>query len=300
MSKIILYYKYVRINEPEAMVNWQRELCQALNLKGRILIAKEGINGTLGGTNEAIELYKKAMLNHSLFNDIDFKESHGSDKHFPKLQVKIKSEIVKLGIDPELIKAEDGGIHLTPEEVHELITKNLDKDDFVLLDTRNDYESNIGTFVNAITCNTKTFREFPAYIDQHLNTFKDKKVIMFCTGGVRCERASAYLKSKNVAQEIYQIKGGIHRYVEAYPDGFFRGKNYVFDGRIAMQVTNDVLAQCEHCHIIYDEYTNCFNAECNRQIIVCPTCIEIYHNTCSETCKDLVQNLKVNIRKKPR
>jgi len=300
MSKIILYYKYITISDLEAMVTWQRELCQNLNLKGRILIAKEGINGTLGGSIESIDQYKLCMLNHELFNDIDFKESYGSNEHFPKLKVIAKKEIVKLGLDPEIIKAENGGTHLTPYQVHELIKENLYNDNLVLLDTRNDYESKIGTFVNSVQCNTKTFREFPEFIDQNLGKFKNKKVVMFCTGGVRCERASAYLKFKNITQEVYQIKGGIHRYVEAYPNGFFKGKNYVFDGRIAMQITNDVLAQCEHCHIVYDDYTNCFNAECNRQIIVCPSCIEIYHNTCSEQCKELVLNLKVNVRKKPR
>lgn len=302
MSKIILYYKYITINEPEAMVKWQRELCQSLQLMGRILIAKEGINGTLGGSAESIEQYKLALSNHELFKNIDFKESIGSDKHFPKLKVILKNEIVKLGLDPEVIKADDGGRHLTPEQVHEAIQSHLSRIDenLILLDTRNDYESKIGTFANSITCNTRTFREFPQYIDQNLDTFKDKKVIMFCTGGVRCERASAYLKSKNVAEEVYQVEGGIHKYIEAYPDGFFRGKNYVFDGRIATRVTNDVLAECEHCQITYDEYTNCFNAECNRQIIVCPKCIEIYHNTCSTQCSELVLNMKVNIRKKSR
>jgi predicted sulfurtransferase len=281
-------------------MKWQRELCQSLNLMGRILIAKEGINGTLGGSIESIEHYKLIMSQHELFGDIDFKEGQGGASHFPKLKVIVKNEIVKLGLDPEMIKAEDGGIHLTPEQVHELIQSNQDNDDFVVLDTRNDYESKIGIFTNAIPCNIKAFREFPQFIDQNIETFKGKKVLMYCTGGIRCERATAYLKLKNVAAEIYQIQGGIHRYIEAYPDGFFRGKNYVFDGRIATAVTNDILAQCEHCQITYDEYTNCFNAECNRQIIVCPPCIEIYHNTCSEECRELVLNLKVNVRKKSR
>ena len=162
MSKIILYYKYITIPNPEAIVNWQRELCQNLSLKGRILIANEGINGTLGGSEESINQYKLATANHSLFSDIDFKESFGSAEHFPKLKVILKKEIVKLGLDPEIIKAENGGIHLTPKQVHEMIQSNRSSKDFVLLDTRNDYESRIGTFINAIIPNTKTFREIPA------------------------------------------------------------------------------------------------------------------------------------------
>ncbi|CDK30956.1 rhodanese-related sulfurtransferase [Candidatus Babela massiliensis] len=298
MGKILLYYKYVSIENPESVVLWQKELCQSLGLTGRIIVAQEGINGTLGGEDKAIENYKSQMINHHqfghLFNDIDFKESSGSSNHFPRLRIVLKNEIVRLGLDPQEITAEDGGIHLTPEEVHNLIAQK--PEDLVLLDTRNDYESRIGTFKDAIIPNTKTFREFPQYIDQNLEQFKDKKVLMFCTGGVRCERASAYLKSKNISKEVYQIKGGIHRYVEKYQDGFFRGKNYVFDGRIAAKVTNDILSQCTHCNKSYDDYTNCINAECNIQIIVCPECISIYHNTCSQKCLDLVNNKKVNVR----
>jgi predicted sulfurtransferase len=297
MAKIVLYYKYVDIKNPENIVSWQRDLCSALNLKGRVLVAHEGINGTVGGTTEAIEVYKKAMLEHELFNDIDFKESPGSADHFPRLKVQVKKEIVRLGIDPSILSAKDAAEYLTPEQVHELI--NQKPEDLVLLDTRNDYESRVGTFSNAVVPNTKTFREFPQFIDEHLDQLKDKQVVMFCTGGVRCERASAYVKLKNVAKAVYHIKGGIHNYVTQYPDGHFKGKNYVFDGRVTHQVTADILAQCDHCQTQFDEYTNCINAECNRQIIVCPACITSYHNTCSTRCLELVQSGSVNIRTIP-
>ena len=157
----------------------------------------------------------------------------------------------------------------------------------------------MGHFKNALTPDINHFRELPEYIDKNLEQFKDKKVLMYCTGGVRCERATAYLKKKNVASQVYHIKGGIHRYVEAFPDGYFRGKNYVFDGRVTDPVTDDVLAYCEHCRIAYDEYSNCINAECNKQIIVCPPCTAVYHNTCSPTCLNLVTSSKVNIRTIP-
>lgn len=296
-EKIILYYKYTDIENPEKVLAWQKQLCVSLKLRGRIIVASEGINGTLGGSSDALEEYKKAMESNALFKDIDFKESEGSAECFPKLMIKIKDEIVNLGLDKKKYRAQNGGVHLKPEDVNKLIESNQD---LVLIDTRNDYESRIGTFKNAIKPDTKNFRDFPRYVDDNLNKFKDKKVLMFCTGGVRCERASAYLKSKEVAQEIYQIKGGIHRYVEKYPDGYFRGKNYVFDGRVSVKVTDDILGQCEHCKKSYDDYTNCINAECNIQIIVCSDCIEVYHNTCSQECLDLVKNYKVNIRQKPK
>lgn len=297
MGKILLFYKYVDIENPQAIVNWQRELCTALGLKGRILIATEGINATVGGSEEATEEYKKQLLAHPLFYDVDVKESPGGAECFPKLKVLIKNEIVKLGLDTKEVTAKDAGKYLEPKQAHEFI-KNRTKD-VVLLDTRNDYESKVGTFTDSIIPNTRTFREFPQYVNENLEEFKDKEVLMFCTGGIRCERASAYLKSKNIAKEVYHIKGGIHRYAEEFPDGFFRGKNYVFDARITTRVTNDILANCEHCKIPYDEYTNCINASCNRQIIVCPSCIDIYHNTCSTDCQTLVEEKKVNIRAVP-
>ncbi|MBA3954467.1 rhodanese-related sulfurtransferase [Candidatus Dependentiae bacterium] len=297
MAKIVLYYKYIDIQNPEDIVSWQRDLCTTLNLKGRVLVAHEGINGTLGGSTQSMELYKKAMHAHTLFNDIDFKESPGSADHFPRLKVQVKKEIVRLGIDPALLSAKDAGEYLTPQQVHELINSN--PENLVLLDTRNDYESRVGTFKDALVPNTKTFREFPAFVDSNAEALKDKQIVMFCTGGVRCERASAYVKLKQVAQKVYHIQGGIHNYVTQYPNGHFKGKNYVFDGRIANQVTNDVLAHCDHCQVQFDEYTNCINAECNRQIIVCPNCITSYHNTCSTRCLELVQSGSVNIRTLP-
>lgn len=297
MGKILLYYKYVEILDPQRTMKEQRELCEKLGLKGRILLAHEGINGTLGGTLDAIHQYKESMNNHPLFKDIDFKESPGAADYFPRLQIKVKEEIVHLGLNPQEVSVKNSGKYLTSEEAHALIAqKPLD---LVLLDTRNDYESRIGHFEGALIANTKTFREFPTYIDNNLEQFKDKQVLMYCTGGVRCERASAYLKLKKVAKEVFHLKGGIHRYVEKFPNGFFKGKNYVFDGRITAQVTNDILAYCDHCSIPYDEYTNCINAECNRQIIVCSACISIYHNTCSLNCKELVDQGKVNVRRIP-
>lgn len=297
MEKILLYYKYVDIQYPHAIMAWQRQLCESLGLKGRILLAHEGINGTLGGTVEACDAYKKAMNEHELFQDIDFKESAGGADHFPRLMIKVKNEVVRLGLDIEKVSYKNAANYLTPEEAHNLMAAN--PEDLVILDGRNAYEARVGVFENAIVPDIATFREFPEYIDNNTDLFKDKKVLMYCTGGIRCERASAYLKMKNVAQEIYHIKGGIHRYIEQFPDGYFRGKNYVFDGRISVKANDDILATCEVCTEKYDAYTNCINAECNKLIIVCPSCITKYHNTCSESCFNLVQQRKVNIRTIP-
>jgi predicted sulfurtransferase len=294
MEKIFLFYKYVNIKDPEAVKTWQLQLCTSLQLTGRIILAHEGINGTLAGSIENLQKYSENMNRHDLFNTIDFKESSGSTQDFPKLKIIIKNEIVRMAIDPTKITVDQAGEHLSPKQAHALIEQNKD---LVLLDGRNDYESRIGTFKNAITPSIQHFRDFPDYIDTNAQQFKDKEVLMFCTGGIRCERASAYLKSKNVAKKVYQLKGGIHRYVEKFPDGHFRGKNYVFDARIALRVNDDILAYCDGCNAPCDDYINCRNARCNKQCIMCKHCIDRLHNTCSLECCDLI--VQGNAPKRP-
>lgn len=296
MNKVLLFYKYIHIQDPKALCDWQRTLCESLNLKGRILIGHEGINGTVSGQVDHIESYIQEMRKQETFADVDFKESIAHGQVFPKLKVKIRDEVVRLGISPTQLTIDKTGKHLDPQEVNELIESN---NNLVILDARNSFESKIGKFKNAITPAIEYFRQLPAFIDTHLELFKDKDVLMYCTGGIRCERASAYLKSKNVAHEVYQIKGGIHRYVEECPDGYFRGKNYVFDGRISMKVNEDILSACAICAQPCDDMTNCINAQCNEHFIACGTCIEKYQNTCSTHCLNLVLDQEVIIRTKP-
>lgn len=298
MNKIILFYKYVTVPKPSQTVAWQKKICTELKLKGRIIIAQEGINGTLEGTIEMVDRYMSIMREHPSFADIDFKESVQESTHFPRLRIVAKEEIVRMGIDPRAITAENTGIHLEPQQAHELIGKK--PSDLVILDTRNEFEYEIGRFQNAIKAPLAHFRDFPAYIDSHLNEFTDKQVLMYCTGGVRCERATAYLKSKGVAKEVYQIKGGIHRYIEQFPDGFFRGKNYVFDGRTAVKVTDDILGSCFVCKKPCDDYTNCLYATCNRHFICCKTCLETFKNTCSAECMAIITKNTATMRPMPK
>lgn len=288
MNKIILFYKYITIPDPEEAKKWQFGLCTQLNLKGRIIIAQEGINGTLGGSLYELELYMAHMNEHALFEKIDYKDSIGSAQDFPDLQIKIKREICHLGLDPELIQAGDGGEHLSPLEAHKLMQEA--PEDLIILDGRNNYESRIGSFIGAIKPDIDHFREFPDYIDAHEELFKDKQVLMYCTGGIRCERASAYVKSKKIAKKVYQITGGIHRYAEDIPEGLFKGKNYIFDARGALPITNDIITTCDFCTQPYDDYSNCLNAYCNKQIISCPECSIQYENTCSDTCREALKN----------
>jgi len=294
MGNVLLYYKYVAIAYPKQIMKWQKKICHDLDLTGRIIIGHEGINGTIGGTQKNTERYKTVMQKNSLFSNIDFKQSEGSADCFSRLSVLVKDEIVHLGLDPHTITADKGGKHLTPDKTHALMKQ--DPSDLLIFDVRNRVEWEVGHFQQALKPDINHFRELPSYIDTHLDQFKDKQVLMYCTGGIRCERASTYLKSKNVAKQIYQMEGGIHRYAKQYPDGFFRGKNYIFDNRITLKVTDDILGSCMICATPSDSYTNCLNAKCNKHFICCDLCLNKLHNTCNVQCHDLIAHNKVNKR----
>ncbi len=294
MGKILLFYKYIPIQYPKRILKWQQKICLDLKLHGRILIGSEGINGTVGGQDWAIERYQELMKGHELFCDIDFKLSEGDASYFPRMEIKVRDEICKLGIPAEKLTVQDGGTHLTPKQVHELLSDK--PEDLVILDARNNFESRIGTFTGSITPDISNFRDLPTFIDEHPELFKNKQVLMHCTGGVRCERATAYLKNKKIAKEVFQIEGGIVRYTEQYPDGFFRGKNYVFDRRVAVKVNDDILSACDVCTQPSNNYTNCINMQCNAHYISCEDCIKKTNNTCSEQCAILAAQGKVKTR----
>ncbi len=285
MKTILLYYKYTDIAHPAKLVKEHKELCASLGLKGRVIIATEGINGTLAGSQAACAEYMTYMNNHPFFSGIDFKQSLCQGEPFPRLRVVEKEEITRMGKSPLEISYKDTGTHLTPQQAHELISSNKE---LLILDGRNSYEAAIGKFVNAIVPDIETFREFPDYIDKNQELFKDKEVLMYCTGGIRCERASAYLKSKGVAKHVYQISGGIDRYGQAFPDGYFRGKNYVFDGRISVPINSDVLSTCALCNSSADDYYNCVYTGCNKQLILCSSCVQKNNATCSAACKQYI------------
>ena len=213
MGKVLLFYKYVEIEYPKRIIKWQKQICHNLNLTGRILIGKEGINGTVGGSDVNTDLYISIMQKNELFSDMEFKQSIGDATCFPKMRIAERNEIVTLGLSVDDIKT-GGGKHLKPEQTHNLIASS--PKDLVMIDVRNDYEWKVGRFTGAPLINpkTQTFKEFPEFIDKNLDQFKDKQVLMYCTGGVRCERASTYLQKKGIAKKIYQMDGGIHKYVE--------------------------------------------------------------------------------------
>ncbi|XP_018410604.1 PREDICTED: thiosulfate sulfurtransferase/rhodanese-like domain-containing protein 2 isoform X1 [Nanorana parkeri] len=294
-GEVLLYYCYCDVNDPHWICDWQRSLCQLLHLTGKIRIATEGINGTVGGSKISTNIYINTMLSHPLFKDsmfrADFKTSEGGAHCFPDLRVGVFQEIVPMGVDPHIVSYKETAIHLSPERFHKRVEQYLsaslqEHKDTILLDCRNFYESKIGQFQNCLAPDIRKFSYFPDYVDQNLNLFKDKTVLMYCTGGIRCERGSAYLRSKAVCREVYQLKGGIHKYLEQFPNGFFRGKLFVFDGRYTISSNDDIISSCRYCGTSWDKYKLCSTHYCCQLVLTCSKCQEQGLTACCHTCQE--------------
>jgi UPF0176 protein len=288
VQKIILYYKFTPIPDPETMRLWQRALCEKLNLTGRILISKHGINGTLGGDIESLKTYIKETKQFAGFKGTTFKWSDGTRAHFPKLSVRVRDEIVTFGAADELRVDErgvvGGGKHLKPEEVHKLVQER--GDDVVFFDGRNAYEAAVGKFKNAVVPGIRHTRDFAKELeDPKYNDIKDKPVVTYCTGGIRCEVLSSLMKNRGF-KEVYQIDGGIVKYGEKYgDDGLWEGSLYVFDDRMGMKFSDHAknIGVCVHCGGKTSNYENCANKACNELIIVCENCKR--RTLCTECAK---------------
>ncbi|KAM4706434.1 thiosulfate sulfurtransferase/rhodanese-like domain-containing protein 2 [Discoglossus pictus] len=294
-GEVLLYYCYCDVKDPQWICLWQRALCQMLHLTGKIRIATEGINGTVGGSKVSTKLYISTMLSHPLFKNIicleDFKTSDGGAFCFPELRVGVFQEIVPMGIEPQKVSYKETAVHLSPEDFHNEVEKYLSttqqvESDTILLDCRNFYESKIGKFQNCLAPDIRKFSYFPNYVDENLELFKDKTVLMYCTGGIRCERGSAYLRSKAVCKEVYQLKGGIHKYLEQFPDGFFRGKLFVFDGRYTISSNDDIISSCCYCGAAWDQYKLCSTLRCCQLVLTCAGCQDKGLTACCPTCQE--------------
>jgi len=289
MQKIILFYKFAPLPDPEAVRLWQRTLCEGLNLRGRILLSKHGINGTLGGDIDDVKAYVKATKQYPAFKGTVFKWSEGSREHFPKLSIKVRDELVALGAADELEVDEHGvvggGEHLKPEEVHKLVAER--GDDVIFFDGRNAYEAAVGKFKKAIVPDTHTSKDFKKELeDPKYNDIKDKPVITYCTGGIRCEVISSMMKKRGF-KEVYQIDGGIVKYGEKYgDDGLWEGSLYVFDDRMNVRFseTSKDIGECVHCQAKTSNYENCAVKSCNRLVLICQDCLPA-QQTCSAACQ---------------
>ncbi|GAC1412534.1 MAG: rhodanese-related sulfurtransferase [Candidatus Doudnabacteria bacterium] len=288
MNKIILYYKYVQIDNPNKLAAEQEVLCKKLGLKGRILISPEGINGTVEGAPLAIREYCEDLTSCDLFKDMNIKISDGLGKTFPKLSIKIRQEIVSSHLGPkDLNPTKVTGKYLTAEELHDWI-HNSNKE-FYIVDMRNDYEQKSGHFEGSIFSGMKNFRDLEKVIPK-LKHLKDKTIVTVCTGGVRCEKASGFLM-QNGFNDVYQLKDGIVSYMEKYPNQDFLGKLYVFDGRVLMGFNTNhpnhkIIAKCDKCGITSENYVNCANLSCHDHFICCKNCLSSDGQAfCSIKCK---------------
>lgn len=278
MQKIILYYKFTPVGDPEAVRLWQRTLCEKLNLKGRILIAPHGINGTLGGDINDLKTYVHQIKKYEAFKGTVFKWSDGGRDDFPKLVVKVRPEIVTFGT-ADAIKVDANGIigggqRLKPKQVHELVAAR--GNDVIFFDGRNAYEAAVGKFKNAVVPNVTHSRDFAKELeDPKYNAIKAKPIVTYCTGGIRCEVLSMLMKARGF-QEVYQLDGGIQKYGEQYgDDGLWEGSLYVFDNRMGKKFSDNAvdIGSCVHCSAKTSNYENCADKTCNALILVCQNCL---------------------------
>lgn len=278
MQKILLYYKFTPIKDPGVVKLWQKTLADSLNLRGRILVSQHGLNGTVGGETDDLKAYVKQTKKFAGFKDIVFKWSDGGRDDFPRMSVKTRRELVGFkNSDDEFTVDENGvvggGRHLKPHEVHELVEQY--GDDVVFFDGRNEHEARIGKFKNAVVPNTNTSRDFITELESDkYDDIKDKKVVTYCTGGIRCEVISAMMKKRGF-KDVYQIDGGIVKYGESYgDDGLWEGSLRVFDNRMTVDFSGHAktIGECTHCSGKTSNFENCAHMECNDLVLICEHC----------------------------
>lgn len=277
LQKVILYYGFTPLADPEVVRLWQQTLCESLGLKGRILISPHGINGTLGGDMSALKKYVRATRNYPGFKKIAFKWSDGDGNEFPRLKIRVRDELVAFGNPDELRVDENGvvggGVHLRPEQVNKLVEER--GDDVVFFDGRNAFEAKVGRFQNAIVPDVSTTRDFVNEIESgKYDYLKEKPIVTYCTGGIRCEVLSSVMKNRGF-KEVYQIDGGIFRYGKKFGDkGLWEGSLYTFDARMTMDFSKNarVIGQCEKCAEPTKQFYNCANVTCHNLILLCASC----------------------------
>ncbi len=287
--QILLYYHYTPIPDPAAFLEEHRDLCRSLGLRGRILIGEEGINGTVSGEVSGTEAYMEALREDERTRGIEFKIDPAEGHAFPKLSVKLRPEIVTLGLP----KAEDidpnrlSGKRLSPQEWLEA----LQDPEVVVLDGRNDYETALGHFRGAVCPPLENFRDFPEWIREHFAQYKNRRVLTYCTGGVRCEKLSGFLLREGF-QDVAQLDGGIINYSHdpATRGRLFEGQCYVFDERVVVEVnhteTRTVVSRCCFCDELSARYRNCAWPKCNAQIFICEGCELERGRYCGPSCEE--------------
>ena len=287
--QVLLYYRYVAIEDPESYVKSHRELCENLNLRGRIIVGAEGINGTVSGSTDETNRYIEEMKASPLTSEMEFKIDPADYHVFPKLSIKLRTEIVSLGLENEsdINPNETTGERLSPREFYEA----MQEDDVILIDGRNDYEAALGHFKGAVCPEIGNFREFPDWLKENADDLKGKKILTYCTGGIRCEKLSGLIRSEGF-DDVYQLDGGIVKYSKdpEVQGRDFDGLCYVFDQRVGVEVnhtnTRKIISHCRYCGTEEPHFGNCKWPDCNEQIFVCPDCREEHGLFCGENCRE--------------
>ncbi len=282
------FYRYVIIQDITSMRDLLWVQLSALNVLGRIYIAREGINAQISVPNDSMESFRELIDSFPEFKAVPFKIAVEDDgKSFYKLIVRVKKKIVSDGLKDDSFDVTNVGLHLDAKEFNEA----LKSPDTVVVDMRNHYESEVGRFENAYVPDADTFRQaLPISLDM-LKDQKDKKILLYCTGGIRCEKASAYLKHHGF-KDVNQLYGGIISYAhQVKSEGLenkFLGKNFVFDDRMGERIGNDTISHCHQCGQVSDQHVNCSNDDCHLLFIQCKDCSAKYHGCCTPSCMNLI------------
>lgn len=288
--QILLYYQYIKIDNPEVFRDVHKKLCQELDLKGRIIVAYEGINGTVSGLKENTDKYMQIMHNDPLFASMKFKIDTTYTHAFKKMSVKFRNELVNLSLVNDIDPLQTTGRHLKPQDFYNA----MQDENTVIIDARNDYEYDLGHFKKAIRPNIKTFRELPDWIKNNKEVLGNKKILTYCTGGVRCEKFSGWLIDEGY-DDVSQLDGGIATYGQDKETlgKDWHGKMYVFDNRISVDIN-------KHEHVIVgkdyfdqtpcERYVNCANPSCNIQLLCSEENEHKYMRSCSDECRRAVNN----------
>jgi len=281
--RVLLYYQFAPIADPQQFRAEHEALCRSLGLLGRILVATEGLNGSVCGSPQATDAYQQAVRALPGFESIEFKTEEVDRQAFHKLNVRVKPELVHMGWPQQFDVRAEGAPYIEPEEMRDLLRNT--PDDVVIIDTRSYYEYRVGRFKGAIALEIDTFRELPDRL-RDLEHLKDKTVITYCTGGIRCEKLTPLMRRQGF-EKIYQLHGGILRYAAEVGGENFEGRCYVFDERVLTPVNHvnpTVVGQCDVCQSPTEHMVNCANALCNKQILLCDKCAEELEGTCSTAC----------------
>lgn len=283
------FYAYAKIENPKQFRDNLFLAWNALDALGRIYVATEGINAQMSIPADQLDAFRNTLEEYDFMKNIRLNVAVEQDDHsFLKLTIKVRSKIVADGLNDETFDVTNKGIHLKAKEFNTL----LEDPNTIVVDFRNHYESEVGHFKGAITPDVETFRESLPIINDQLKNFKeDKNLLMYCTGGIRCEKASAYFKHQGF-KNVYQLEGGIIEYTrqtkEENIESKFIGKNFVFDHRLGERITDDVIAQCHQCGTPCDDHTNCANDACHLLFIQCEDCKAAMENCCSAECQEVI------------